>query len=80
LTAIIITLNLSYNTQIIIALAIILAFSVKIPVIPIHTWLPETHVEAPTSASVILAGLLLKFKGGGILHPREYTVRMESIQ
>jgi NADH-quinone oxidoreductase subunit M len=40
--------------------AFLLAFAIKIPVIPVHTWLPDTHTEAPTAGSVILAGLLLK--------------------
>jgi NADH-quinone oxidoreductase subunit M len=40
--------------------AFLLAFIVKIPLIPVHTWLPDTHTEAPTAGSVILAGLLLK--------------------
>ncbi len=41
--------------------AFALAFSIKIPLFPLHTWLPDAHVEAPTSGSVILAGVLLKF-------------------
>jgi NADH-quinone oxidoreductase subunit M len=41
-------------------LAFLLAFAIKIPVIPIHSWLPDAHTEAPTAGSVILAGLLLK--------------------
>ena len=40
--------------------AFMLAFAIKIPVIPLHTWLPDTHTQAPTAGSVILAGLLLK--------------------
>ena len=40
--------------------AFLLAFAIKIPVIPVHTWLPDAHTEAPTAGSVILAGLLLK--------------------
>lgn len=40
--------------------AFLLAFAIKIPMIPVHTWLPDTHTEAPTAGSVILAGLLLK--------------------
>jgi NADH-quinone oxidoreductase subunit M len=37
-----------------------LAFAIKIPMVPLHTWLPDTHTQAPTAGSVILAGLLLK--------------------
>jgi NADH-quinone oxidoreductase subunit M len=40
--------------------AFLLAFAIKIPIIPVHTWLPDTHTEAPTAGSVDLAGLLLK--------------------
>lgn len=48
-------------------LAFFAAFAVKLPMWPVHTWLPDAHVEAPTAGSVILAGVLLKFGGYGFL-------------
>jgi NADH-quinone oxidoreductase subunit M len=46
--------------------AFLLAFAIKIPVIPVHNWLPDTHTEAPTAGSVVLAGLLLKTGAYGL--------------
>ncbi len=48
-------------------LALFVGFAIKLPMVPVHTWLPDAHVEAPTAISVILAGLLLKVGGYGIV-------------
>ncbi len=48
------------NYQTLLALAFFLAFAIKVPMFPFHTWLPDAHVQAPTAGSVILAGILLK--------------------
>ncbi len=58
---------LGLNTQIWLFLAFLIAFAVKVPMWPVHTWLPDAHVEAPTGGSVILAAIMLKIGGYGFL-------------
>jgi NADH-quinone oxidoreductase subunit M len=60
-------LTLPYGPQLLCFSAFALAFAIKVPIFPLHTWLPDAHVEAPTGGSVILAGVLLKFGTYGFL-------------
>jgi NADH-quinone oxidoreductase subunit M len=60
-------LPLSLAEQRWIFIAFLLAFAVKVPMWPVHTWLPDAHVEAPTGGSVILAAIMLKMGGYGLL-------------
>ncbi|OGL52530.1 MAG: NADH-quinone oxidoreductase subunit M [Candidatus Schekmanbacteria bacterium RIFCSPHIGHO2_02_FULL_38_11] len=60
-------LNLPFSIQIWLFLAFGIAFAIKVPMFPFHTWLPDAHVEAPTAGSVILAGVLLKMGTYGFL-------------
>ena len=60
-------LDLAVSTQRWLFAAFALAFAIKVPVFPLHTWLPDAHVEAPTAGSVLLAGVLLKMGTYGFL-------------
>ncbi len=55
--------SISARTQLLVMLLFIVSFMIKMPVFPLHTWLPDAHTEAPTTGSMILAGVLLKFGG-----------------
>jgi len=61
------SLPLSLTEQTLIFLAFFAAFAVKVPMWPVHTWLPDAHVEAPTGGSVVLAAIMLKMGGYGFL-------------
>jgi len=60
-------LPLPLNAQILLFIAFLMAFAVKVPMWPVHTWLPDAHVEAPTGGSAVLAAILLKLGGYGFI-------------
>ncbi|NQZ77462.1 MAG: NADH-quinone oxidoreductase subunit M [Ekhidna sp.] len=57
---------MGYSARVLAFIFLIIGFGIKLPVVPVHTWLPDAHVEAPTPISVVLAGLLLKVGAYGL--------------
>ncbi|KAF2281927.1 hypothetical protein GH714_042751 [Hevea brasiliensis] len=66
-TAVGLATNVHFHWQVYFWILCFIVFAVKLPVVPCHTWLPSAHVQAPTAGSVLLAGLLIKLGGYGLL-------------
>ena len=58
---------LSHGEETLLFLAFFVAFAIKVPLFPLHTWLPDAHVEAPTAGSVMLASVMLKMGTYGLV-------------
>ena len=71
--------SIPFETQRWLFLAFALAFCIKVPLVPFHTWLPDAHTEAPTAGSVLLAGLLLKLGTFGLIRYNLYLFPQASI-
>ena len=69
-----VNLHLPLPFQTMISIGFFIGFGVKLPIVPLHTWLPDAHVEAPAPISVLLAGLLLKMGGYGFLRMNLFLV------
>src|ERR1044071_1479788 len=65
------------QTELLLFLAFFLSFAIKVPLFPLHTWLPDAHVEAPTAGSLLLASVLLKMGTYGLLR---FNVGMFPVQ
>lgn len=59
--------SIGAGTQMLVMILFVISFMIKMPAFPLHTWLPDAHTEAPTTGSMILAGVLLKFGGYALL-------------
>ena len=67
-------LHLPLTIQILVSIGFFIGFGVKLPIVPLHTWLPDAHVEAPAPISVLLAGVLLKMGGYGFIRMNLYLM------
>ncbi len=72
-------LKIPAGIQMLIAICLLIGFGVKLPIIPLHTWLPDAHTNAPTPVSIVLAGILLKTGGYGI-YRFNYEILSESFK